>query len=46
MWSDKESKIDFLNFNEIVQSIKEIVTEKNLMPISVGDPNVYIEQKT
>ena len=36
MWSDKESKIDFLNFNEIAQSIKEIVTEKNLMPISVG----------
>lgn len=36
MWSDKESKIDFLNFNEIAQSTKEIITDKNLMPISVG----------
>ncbi|MDP4537952.1 P-loop NTPase fold protein [Alkalimonas collagenimarina] len=36
MWSDKESKIDFLNFNEIAQSIKEIITDRNLMPISVG----------
>jgi len=36
MWSDKESKIDFLNFNETAQSIKDIITEKDLMPISVG----------
>lgn len=36
MWSDKESKTDFLNFNEIALSIKEIITERNLMPISVG----------
>ncbi|MGR7920673.1 KAP family P-loop NTPase fold protein [Zobellella denitrificans] len=36
MWSDKESKIDFLNFNEIAESIKDIITEKELMPISVG----------
>ncbi|NQY87434.1 MAG: ATPase [Colwellia sp.] len=36
MWSDKESKIDFLNFNETALSIKDLITEKNLMPISVG----------
>ncbi|MFC6439816.1 P-loop NTPase fold protein [Bowmanella sp. JS7-9] len=36
MWSDKESKIDFLNFNETAESIKDLITEKNLMPISVG----------
>lgn len=36
MWSDKESKIDFLNFNETAQSIKDLITEKDLMPISVG----------
>lgn len=36
MWSDKESKIDFLNFNEIAESIRDIITEKELMPISVG----------
>ncbi len=36
MWSDKESKIDFLNFNETAESIKNIITEKELMPISIG----------
>ncbi|WP_300545803.1 P-loop NTPase fold protein [uncultured Pseudoalteromonas sp.] len=36
MWSDKESKIDFLNFNETAESIKDLITEKELMPISVG----------
>ncbi len=36
MWSDKESKIDFLNFNETAESIKDLITEKDLMPISVG----------
>ncbi|WP_375186067.1 P-loop NTPase fold protein [Pseudoalteromonas sp.] len=36
MWSDKESKIDFLNFNEAAESIKDLITEKELMPISVG----------
>lgn len=36
MWSDKESDIDFLNFNETAESIKDLITEKGLMPISVG----------
>lgn len=36
MWSDKESSIDYLNFNEIAESIKDLITEKELMPISVG----------
>ncbi|MBR9828817.1 MAG: ATPase [Oceanospirillales bacterium] len=36
MWSDKESKIDFLNFNEIAESIRDLITERELMPISVG----------
>lgn len=36
MWSDKESKIDFLNFNEVAESIRDLITEKELMPISVG----------
>ncbi|HHS3346511.1 TPA: KAP family P-loop NTPase fold protein [Vibrio cholerae] len=36
MWSDKESNIDFLNFNETAESIKDLITEKSLMPISVG----------
>lgn len=36
MWSDKESSLDFLNFNETAESIKDLITEKQLMPISVG----------
>ncbi|EGR3222367.1 P-loop NTPase fold protein [Vibrio parahaemolyticus] len=36
MWSDKESKIDFLNFNEIAESIKDLIIEPELMPISIG----------
>jgi len=36
MWSDKESSIDYLNFNETAESIKDLITEKELMPISVG----------
>ncbi|MDH5923681.1 P-loop NTPase fold protein [Vibrio splendidus] len=36
MWSDKESSLDFLNFSETAESIKELITEKELMPISVG----------
>jgi len=33
MWSDKESDIDFLNFNETAESIRDLITEKDLMPI-------------
>ena len=36
MWSDKESSIDYLNFSETAESIKDLITEKELMPISVG----------
>lgn len=36
MWSDKESSVDFLNFNETAESIKDLITERELMPISVG----------
>lgn len=36
MWSDKESSLDFLNFSETAESIKDLITEKDLMPISVG----------
>ena len=33
---NEESKIDFLNFNETAESIKDLITEKELMPISIG----------
>ncbi|MGP9800444.1 KAP family P-loop NTPase fold protein [Rheinheimera sp. NSM] len=36
MWPDKESNIDFLNFNETAESITDLITEKHLLPISVG----------
>lgn len=36
MWSDKESSIDYLNFNETAESVKDLITEKELMPISIG----------
>jgi len=29
MWSDKESKIDFLNFNETAESIKDLIQKRN-----------------
>jgi predicted KAP-like P-loop ATPase len=36
MWSDNESKIDFLNFSEVGESISDIVTIPELLPISIG----------
>ena len=36
MWPDKESDIDYLNFNETAESIKDLITENHLLPISVG----------
>ena len=36
MWSDAESKVDYLNFSEIAESIADIVCEPELLPISVG----------
>ncbi|NWO06611.1 MAG: ATPase [Alteromonadaceae bacterium] len=36
MWPDKESDIDYLNFNEAAESIKDLITERHLLPISVG----------
>lgn len=36
MWSDAESKVDYLNFSEIAESIADIVCEPELLPISIG----------
>jgi predicted KAP-like P-loop ATPase len=36
MWTDVESKIDFLNFNEVAYSINDIITTEELLPVSVG----------
>lgn len=36
MWSDAESKIDYLNFSENAESIADIVLEPDMLPISIG----------
>lgn len=36
MWSDTESKIDYLNFSEIAESISDIVSSPELLPVSIG----------
>ncbi|MBE4346457.1 ATPase [Vibrio parahaemolyticus] len=36
MWSDKESSIDFLNFSELSESIRDLIVEEDLLPLSIG----------
>lgn len=36
MWSDSESKSDYLNFSEIAESAADIVNTPELLPISIG----------
>ncbi|WP_133011379.1 KAP family P-loop NTPase fold protein [Marinomonas flavescens] len=36
MWSDAESKLDYLNFSEIAESVADIINTPELLPISVG----------
>lgn len=36
MWSDMESKNDYLNYSEIADSIADIVSAKELLPVSIG----------
>ena len=36
MWSDIESTSDYLNYSEIAESIADIVSAKELLPVSIG----------
>ncbi|AIW17253.1 P-loop NTPase fold protein [Vibrio tubiashii] len=36
MWSDQESSIDFLNFSELAESIRDLIVEEELLPLSIG----------
>lgn len=36
MWSDNETKTDFLNFEDTVESVVHILTRKDLKPMSLG----------
>jgi predicted KAP-like P-loop ATPase len=36
MWADMESKIDYLNYSEIAESIADIISSKELLPVSIG----------
>lgn len=36
MWSDNETNIDYLNHSEVAEMICEMVSDKTLLPLSVG----------
>jgi predicted KAP-like P-loop ATPase len=36
MWSDAESKVDFLNFSEKAESVADIVLTPAMLPVSIG----------
>ena len=36
MWSDKESDRDYLNFGEVSQIAVDILTSKDMLPVSIG----------
>lgn len=36
MWSDKESTEDYLNFGEVSQLAVDVLTTKNMLPVSIG----------
>ena len=36
MWSDKESAKDYLNFGEVSQITVDILTSKDMLPVSIG----------
>ena len=36
MWSDNDTKIDFLNFEDTVESVVHILTRADLKPMSLG----------
>ena len=36
MWSDKESSEDYLNFGEVSQLAVDVLTTKNMLPVSIG----------
>ena len=36
MWSDKESDKDYLNFGEVSQITVDILTSKDMLPVSIG----------
>ncbi|WP_077761543.1 P-loop NTPase fold protein [Escherichia coli] len=36
MWSDKESSEDYLNFGEVSQLAVDVLTTKDMLPVSIG----------
>lgn len=36
MWKDSETELDFLDYEYLVNSVKEIVFNDNLLPASIG----------
>ena len=36
MWKDSETKIDYLNFDYIIDTMVNIIMDKNLTPSTIG----------
>ncbi|SLN09946.1 hypothetical protein AQS8620_00003 [Aquimixticola soesokkakensis] len=36
MWSDSESRIDYLNYSEVSEMIAEILSDDSMLPTSIG----------
>jgi predicted KAP-like P-loop ATPase len=36
MWADAETDIDFLNYSEVAELVTELITDSDLLPISLG----------
>jgi len=36
MWSDSESRIDYLNYSEVSEMIAEIISDDSMLPTSIG----------
>ena len=36
MWSDSETDIDFLNYSEVAEMVSDLLSDKTLLPLSLG----------
>src|SRR6266508_2968799 len=36
MWSDADSSVDYLNFADVASLVADLVSDKRLLPVSVG----------
>mmetsp|Transcript_15829 Transcript_15829/g.27007 ORF Transcript_15829/g.27007 Transcript_15829/m.27007 type:complete len:91 (+) Transcript_15829:19-291(+) len=36
MWSDSETDVDFLNYSEVAEMVSDLLSDKSLLPLSLG----------